>query len=387
MGAAASRSRYFRTTGLSLHPAAIRPSHENEVLLWSAHNVRDDNIIIRNMTMPVETAGPRDSARFFSQPKVLIILATVCCLLWGSSYPAIKIGYALLGIAQNDIPSKLVFAGYRFVLAGLFLLILAALAKKPIFNLHRRNAGQLMLLGFTQTAIQYVFFYIGLAYTTGVRSSILNATTTFFSVLLAHFIYKNDKISPRKAAGCLLGFAGVAVVNVGDGMLDFAFTLRGEGFIVIAAFVLSAASIYGKRISQGMDVMVMTGYQLGFGGVVLLVAGYATGGTLREFTPGSAALLGYLAILSAVAFTLWSLLLKYNQVGRVSVFSFLVPVFGTGLSAMCLNENIMELKNLVALVLVCGGIWLVTRSPQVRAQYSKPKVTLTDVQECCRNHG
>ena len=244
-----------------------------------------------------------------------------------------------------------------------------------------------MLLGFTQTAIQYVFFYIGLAYTTGVRGSILNATTTFFSVLLAHFIYKNDKISPRKAAGCLLGFAGVDGRQCGQQKYEFAFTLLGEGFIVIAAFVLSAASIYGKRVSQGMDVMVMTGYQLGFGGAVLLVAGYATGGTLREFTAGSAALLGYLARLSAVAFTLWSLLLKYNQVGRVTVFNFLVPVFGTALSAVCLNENIMELKNLVALVLVCSGIWLVTRLPQVRSRYSKPAVTLADARECRRSNG
>ena len=309
--------------------------------------------------------------RFFTQPKVLVLVATVCCLLWGSSYPAIKIGYALFGITQNDIPSKLIFAGYRFVLAGLMLLILAALSKKPVFDLNRRNGGQLMLLGFTQTAIQYVFFYIGLAYTTGVRGSILNSTTTFFSVLLAHFIYKNDKVSPRKALGCLLGFVGVMVVNFGDGLFGFSFSLLGEGFIVIAAFVLSAASIYGKRISQSMDVMVMTGYQLGFGGAVLLAAGYATGGSLHGFTPGSMALLAYLALLSSVAFTLWSLLLKYNQVGKVTVFNFLVPVFGTVLSAICLNENIMELKNLVALVLVCAGIWLVTRSARRAAGYSK----------------
>jgi drug/metabolite transporter (DMT)-like permease len=339
------------------------------------------------MTTSTKTIEPRDSARFFSQPKVLIVLATLCCMLWGSSYPAIKIGYALLRIAPGDIPSKLVFAGYRFALAGLFLLILAALTKKPLFRLNQRNAGQLMLLGFTQTAVQYVFFYIGLAYTTGVRGSILNATTTFFSVLLAHFIYKSDKISPRKAAGCLLGFAGVMVVNFGDGMFEFAFTLLGEGFIVIAAFVLSAASIYGKRVSQSMDVMVMTGYQLGFGGLVLLAAGYATGGSLKEFTPGSAALLVYLAFLSSVAFTLWSLLLKYNQVGRVTIFNFLVPVFGTALSAICLNENIMELKNLAALVLVCSGIWLVTRAPQVRARLSKTSATLAQTRECSRSNG
>ncbi|WP_151637679.1 DMT family transporter [Noviherbaspirillum aerium] len=299
--------------------------------------------------------------QFFSRPKVVILLATLCCLLWGSSYPAIKNGYALFHIAQGDIPGKLVFAGYRFVLAGALLLAIAVASGKPAFGMNARTMARLSLLGLTQTAIQYVFFYIGLAYTTGVRGSILNATTTFFSVLLAHFIFHNDRITGRKALGCLTGFAGVLVVNFGQGLLDFEFTLLGEGFIVIAAFVLSAASIYGKRLSQGMDVMVMTGWQLGIGGVFLLLAGYATGGTLSGFTPMSTTLLLYLAVLSAAAFSIWSLLLKYNPVGTISVFNFLVPVFGSALSAFFLDESILEWKNLLALLLVCSGIWLVTR--------------------------
>ncbi|MEC4718020.1 DMT family transporter [Noviherbaspirillum sp. CPCC 100848] len=299
--------------------------------------------------------------QFFSRPRIVVLLATVCCLLWGSSYPAIKNGYALFDIAQGDIPGKLVFAGYRFVLAGMLLLAIAVISGKPAFGLNGRTMARLSLLGLTQTAIQYVFFYIGLAYTTGVRGSILNATTTFFSVLLAHFIFHNDKITPRKAIGCIAGFAGVLVVNFGQGLLDFEFTLLGEGFIVIAAFVLSAASIYGKRLSQGMDVMVMTGWQLGIGGVFLLLAGYAAGGTLSGFTPMSTALLAYLAVLSSAAFCIWSLLLKYNPVGTVSVFNFLVPIFGSALSALFLDESILEWKNLLALLLVCSGIWLVTR--------------------------
>ncbi|RJF92659.1 DMT family transporter [Noviherbaspirillum saxi] len=300
----------------------------------------------------------------FTKPKVVLLIATLCCLLWGSSYPAIKNGYALFGIAQADIPGKLVFAGYRFVLAGLLLLAIAIATGKPAFGLNLRKIGQLSLLGLTQTAIQYVFFYVGLAYTTGVRGSILNATTAFFSVLLAHFIFHNDKVSARKALGCLTGFAGVLVVNFGQGLLDFEFTLLGEGFIVIAAFILSAASIYGKRLSQDMDVMVMTGWQLAIGGIFLLFAGLAFGGTLSNFTPISTALLVYLAVLSSAAFGMWSLLLKYNPVGMISIFNFLVPIFGTALSALFLNESILEWKNLLALLLVCGGIWLVSVSPK-----------------------
>lgn len=300
--------------------------------------------------------------QFFSNPTMVLALATLCCILWGSSFPAIKSGYEMLGIARHEVPSKLIFAGYRFLLAGLVLLVLAVCMRKQVLGLDRRQFGQLTALGIAQTGLQYVFFYIGLAYTSGVRASILNATTTFFSVLMAHLVYRNDKLSARKSVGCLLGFAGVLAVNAGGGPQTAPPSMLGEGFIVIAAFVLSAASIYGKYVSKHMDAVVMTGWQLAIGGLALLVGGYVTGGTLGAMTAASTALLVYLALLSAVAFTVWSLLLKYNPVGKISVFAFLVPVFGSALSAVFLNETILEWKNLAALLLVCGGIWLVTRT-------------------------
>ncbi len=292
---------------------------------------------------------------------MVVLLACLCCLLWGSSYPAIKNGYALFGIAVGDIPTKMVFAGYRFVIAGVLLLGLAALTQRPLFNLSWKNLRQITALGLTQTTLQYIFFYIGLAYTTGVKGSIMNATGTFFSVLLAHFIYKNDQLSWNKSLGCLIGFVGVMVVNFNQDLLDFHFTLVGEGFVVLAAFILSAASIYGKKVSQTMDSIILTGYQLFIGGVVLVLGGYVTGGSLNGFTWQSSALLFYLALLSAVAFALWAILLKYNRVGMVVIFNFLVPVFGAILSAIFLGESILEWKNMIALVLVCTGIWLVTR--------------------------
>ena len=298
---------------------------------------------------------------FFSDRRVVVLLASFCCLLWGSAYPAIKNGYAMFGIAANDIPSKMVFAGYRFVFAGLLLLVLAVFMRRNIFVLNLRNLLSTSLLGLTQTSLQYVFFYVGLAYTTGVKSSIMNATGTFFSVLLAHYIYRNDRLNFNKAAGCLIGFAGVMAVNFSPDLLDFNFTLLGEGFVVIAAFILSAATIYGKKLSQSMDSVVLTGYQLSIGGLALVVAGHATGGTLSGFTPASTALLGYMVVLSSAAFALWTVLLKYNRVGLVAVFNFLIPVFGAVLSAIFLGESILEWKNVAALALVCGGIWLVTR--------------------------
>lgn len=301
---------------------------------------------------------------FFSNRKVVFLLASFCCLLWGSAYPAIKNGYALFAIDPTDIPSKMVFAGYRFLFAGLLLLLMAVVTRRDGLKLNGRSLREYVTLGLTQTSIMYIFFYVGLAYTTGVKSSIMNATGTFFSVLLAHFIYQNDRLSSGKVLGCLIGFAGVMAVNFNRDLLDFNFTLLGEGFVVIAAFIQSAATIYGKKLSQKVDSVVLTGYQLAIGGAALVIGGYATGGELTGFTLKSSALLFYMVLLSSAAFALWTILLKYNRVGLVAVFNFLIPVFGAVLSAIFLGESILEWKNVLALVLVCGGIWLVTREPK-----------------------
>jgi drug/metabolite transporter (DMT)-like permease len=207
-----------------------------------------------------------------------------------------------------------------------------------------------------------------------VKSSIMNATGAFFGVILAHFLFRNDRLTGRKIAGCLLGFAGVLTVNLGGPGggrgLDFEFTLLGEGFVVIAAFVLAAASIWGKTISQKVEPMVMTGWQLTIGGLGLLAIGEIAGGHLGGFDVRSLALLAYMAGLSAAAFALWSLLMKHNPVGMLAVFNFLIPVFGVLLSALFLREPVLAWKNAAALALVCGGIFLVTRRGRPRPSTS-----------------
>lgn len=292
--------------------------------------------------------------------RFVVCVAVLCCLLWGSAFPAVKAGYALLHVAKADMATQMLFAGWRFLGAGLILLVLTLLSRRSI-ALPRRRIASVVGLGFVQTTLQYVFFYIGLAHATGVKSSIMNGTGAFFSVILAHLLYASDRLTVRKVAGCLLGFAGVLVVNLGGKGLDFEFTLLGEGFVVIAAFVLAAASIWGKTLSQALDPMVMTGWQLAIGGAGLLAIGEIAGGHLSGFDARSLALLIYMAGLSAAAFALWSLLMKHNPVGMLAVFNFLIPVFGVLLSGLFLREPVLAWKNAAALVLVCGGIWLVTR--------------------------
>lgn len=292
---------------------------------------------------------------------MVFVLATLCCLFWGSSYPAIKGGYALFEIAPADIPGKLVFAGWRFTLAGIILLGFAAATGKSLARLTRQQWRDVTQLGLFQTTIHYIFFYVGLANTTGVKGSVLNGAVSFFGVFLAHFLVPGDQMTKAKLAGCVVGFLGVLVVNFNPELFDFRFTLLGDGFVLIAALMMAAAMVYGKRISQTLDSTVMTGYQLAIGGVVLLVAGFLLGGQLAPLTWTSAGVMTFLIFNSSIALSLWSVLLKYNGVGTISVFNFLVPIFGAVLSALFLSESILEWKNLLALILVCSGIWLVNR--------------------------
>jgi drug/metabolite transporter (DMT)-like permease len=289
-------------------------------------------------------------------------------VLWGSAYPAIKTGYALLNIEAHDVASQMVFAGQRFLLAGIFLIILSVLFRRHTGTITTTKVRQIVVLGLTQTSLQYIFFYLGVAFATGVKASILNATGTFFSVLLAHFIYHNDRLTQRKAIGCTVGFLGVFIVNFNQSLLDFQFSLLGEGSVIFAAFILAAASIYGKKISQGIDAMVMTAWQLAIGGLALLCVGYLFGGHSGDFDFASLSLLIYLACLSSAAFALWSVLLKHNPVSMVTIFNFLIPVFGSSLSSLFLGETILEWKNMVALILVCSGIYLVTKSQKPSLQ-------------------
>lgn len=124
---------------------------------------------------------------FFQRGPVIVLLALLCTILWGTAYPAVKIGYNLFAIDIADGFGKLLFAGLRFTLAGLMTLIVSVVLQKRLIVPQRRYWGGILQLGLVQTTGQYIFFYLGLANTTGVKGSILYALATFFVVIFAHF--------------------------------------------------------------------------------------------------------------------------------------------------------------------------------------------------------
>lgn len=290
---------------------------------------------------------------------MIVGVALLCTLLWGTAYPAVKIGYELFAIDTSA--GQLLFAGLRFTLAGLMTLAVSVALQKRLVIPQRGQWKGITLLGLVQTTGQYIFFYLGLANTTGVNGSILYAMATFFVVIFAHFLFPDDKMSVQKIVGCVIGFAGVLLITMDGSGIGGGFAWNGEGFIILSTLSSALGSIISRRVSQGQDPVVVTGYQLTLGGLVLILMGALGQGAFGVVTGKGVALLVYMAFLSAAAFTGWTMLLKYNPASRIAVYNFLIPVFGAGCSVLFLGESLFNVRSLLALVLACAGIYIVNK--------------------------
>lgn len=298
-----------------------------------------------------------------TRPSIRCILALLSCALWGAAFPSIKIGYQWLNI--NDVGSQILFAGYRFFLAGIITFVVACIVEKRIIKIEKKSIPHVMGIGLLQTTIQYVCFYIGMSYITGSKGAIINSASTFAAIILAHFIVKGERLTLQKGLGCIIGFAGVIIVNLGD--LGGGVTFLGEGMVLLCAIAYGVSSTLLKLMSHRGTPMAITAYQLLFGGFLLIIIGLATGGWITGFDFKSIVLLIFMAVISSVGFSIWTALLKHNPVGKVAIFGFSIPVFGVILSAIFLGEAVFTLKSLGALLFVSIGI-IIVNLPDIKGK-------------------
>ena len=300
----------------------------------------------------------KDKTIFMQKFAVVVLLATICDLLWGSAFPCIKLGYKFFSISSDDTASQIFFAGLRFTLAGLLVIIFMSFVKRR-FLVPRsiKTLGRISLLSCFQTILQYILFYIGLAHTNGVKGSIIEASNVFIAIFVASLIFKQEKLTTKKLIGSLIGFIGVVIINLKG--LTFDLNI-GDMCVFMSTFAYAVSSVLLKRYSTEEDTVMMSGYQFLFGGIIMTLIGLLMGGKLTVFTSQGIVLLVYLAFISAMAYSLWAILLTYNPISKVAVMGFLNPVFGVILSAIILNEgDIINLRSIVALILVCVGICVV----------------------------
>ena len=298
----------------------------------------------------------------FTKPIIVILAALLCCALWGSATPAIKIASAEL-IPEPDVSSTILFAGTRFTMAGILTVLIYSIARRKFLYPKLSNMPRVLTVGAFQTVIQYIFFYVGLTLTTGVKGTIASGTSAFFSVLVASLIFRQEKLSVKKIIACVLGFTGIILINING--LEFTMNL-GDVFVIFSAISLAISSVLIKKFSKYEDPVVISGYQFIIGGAFLVILGLLLGGRMSFESTKGTILLVYLAFLSAIAYALWGVLLKFNPVSKVTIFSFTTPIFGTVLSLLFLPEssNVDTLNLVLTLLLVSGGIFLLNYQKQ-----------------------
>jgi drug/metabolite transporter (DMT)-like permease len=302
------------------------------------------------------------AARFFTHPLGIIAASIGATLLWGSAYPFIKLSYVHLHIGSSETFEQLLFSGYRFTLAGVLILIYMLLRRESL-RYQRGSGTQVVTIAMLQTVLQYTFFYAGMSMSTGVAGAVIAGTISFFQILLAHFFYKNDKLSGTVALGLLIGFTGLLVLGLAKhgGESGPVFSI-GEVLLICASFFNACANLLSRRAAGSYSISYINGYQMLLGGILLCtVSCWQSGLFPFLFDLQSALMLLHLAIVSAVGFMLWNNIMKYNQVGSVSMYLFLIPVFGVFQSAILLSEP-LSIAVLAALMLVSLGIIIVNRN-------------------------
>ena len=308
-----------------------------------------------------------NTKKIFTGRWQVAVLAVSSCLLWGSAFPSLKISYAQIMPLNVNAYDRMIFASLRFFLASLMLFALVLLngQRRELFKIKKYFLA-LLILGSMQTSLQYFFFYNGLANTTGVKSSIISTSGIFMTVIASHFVYKNDRLNFKKSLGIILGFLGVLVVNLNRGELNADFLFTGEGFLIISAAISAAASFLAKKLTGNLNALVVTAWQMFMGSLILFfVSSTGSGFSRLSFSPFTLILLFYLAFISAAAFSLWYTLIKYNALGFVTIYKFMIPVSGVFLSSLLLPDESINLIIISAMLMVSLGIIIINYRPKL----------------------
>lgn len=293
--------------------------------------------------------------------KMRPFLAAFCAFGWSLAYPLIKLGYGELGIASSDLGSKILFAGIRFFVAGLLVLLVGAVQKREL-KFGPSAFPVLFAFALVNTALHYLFSYIGLSYIPSSRSTILDSMGAFFLIISACLIFPDDRLSGKKALGCLLGFLGIVSINLGKTDSFFAdISFRGDGMILLNACCTAGGGILTRFVSKKMNMLVATGYGMTIGGLLLIAAGVGVGiQNPWVLTGKSITILAALILISAVCFGIYNSLLTYHPISKVAIYNALIPVLGVMFASVLLREPFLW-QYVLAGAFVAAGIYVINQ--------------------------
>lgn len=279
---------------------------------------------------------------------LLVLLAS----LWGPSFLFIK-------VAVEEIPPLTMVLG-RVATGALVLLFLLRLqgSRLPKWGPVWKHIAVVALI---HNAIPFVLFSWGEQYIDSALAAILNGTVPFFTIILAHFFAQNDRITPVKLVGILVGFAGMvllALPSFGDGLQA---TSWGMLAVTAASFLYGVAIVYTRNNLRGLQPLAAPTGQMIIASLYMLPLSLLIDRPYLLPMPSLAALGSMLALGvlgTAAAFTVYYKLLERASASYVSMTTYIIPVFGVILGAIVLKEAITW-ERVAGCALILVGVMIV----------------------------
>ena len=296
-----------------------------------------------------------------SRPIPKPVLVAAFCLIWSAAFAVSK-------IAITDCP-PLMLVSVRCLIAGAILLGIAALtgARRPAW----RDIAALSVLGVANYALYLGLNYVGVRHgvSAGLSALIISANPVLTALLAALML--GEAMTWRKAVGLGLGVIGVAIIV--ERRIIGGESPLGITFVVGALLAMVAGTILFKRLSPNGGLWTGNGIQNLAGGLAL-VPFAATFESVGDVVPTwrLLAALAFLVVLSSiVAYMLWFHLLTVSGASTASAYHFLMPPLGLMFGWLLLGEHIAPF-DLLGVIPVALGVWLVTRAPPSSRTGARP---------------
>ncbi|UFI06714.1 MULTISPECIES: DMT family transporter [Stappiaceae] len=253
--------------------------------------------------------------------------------LWAICFPLI--------VAGSAHAPHLTFAALRALLAGAALLC-AGIVLRRRWPRGRRVWLALSGVGLGATSLGFLGMFMASEFVSpGIATVIANAQPLMAAALAAVFL--GEQLGWRGKVGLAMGFAGIILIAAPEMQTPAAGAYGlGIGYILLAALGITVSNVLIRAIVERVDLLMAMGVQMLIGAVPLI-----GGAAVFEdpfaiaFTPQFLAILVGLALFgSALAYWLWSDILRTTELGRANSFAFLVPVFGLAMGSAFFGETL-----------------------------------------------
>lgn len=296
---------------------------------------------------------------------LLILLGSI----WGASYLFIKIG-------GESIP-PITFVMGRVGLAGITLFLIALLRREELPSWRAPVWRWLWAMGLLNSVIPYTLITWGETRVSSGLAAILVGAMPIFTVLLAHWLTQDEKITPLKAGGIASGFLGVVILFLPDVLQGATFNLVGGLAILLAAVSYAFASIQARKHLKGFPHVTVALGQMLTASAILIPASLLLDQpwTLQPTVPSLVSLLILAVVGTAFAYLMYYWLIEHVGATRTSLVTYISPVIAVFLGVLVLNET-LDWTTFVGLLLIVAGVGLVTRK---RAADAVPLVTAEEM--------